>query len=79
MDSTIYLQIERPRPVPLGFICSFSFSLLKSMNKFYKPFSEIPVPLSHTLSMISISCFKYSLNELYGTIERLSILLFSLG
>jgi len=47
--SIIFLQIDSPRPVPPLFYSSFSCNLLKSMNNFEIPSSEIPLPLSAIL------------------------------
>lgn len=45
------LQIERPSPVPLLFRPSFSASLPKSMKRFLRPSSDIPMPVSMMLSL----------------------------
>ena len=44
--STIYLQIDRPRPVPPLFCSWFSCNFRKSMNRCRNPSLEIPIPLS---------------------------------
>ena len=43
---TICLQIESPRPVPCLFLYEFSVSLPKLTKRFYRPCSEIPMPVS---------------------------------
>ena len=47
--SIIFLQIDRPSPVPWEFLFEFSLSFEKSINKCFKPFSDIPIPVSITL------------------------------
>ena len=43
---TIYLQIERPRPVPCLFLYEFSLSVPKLINKLSTPSLEMPIPVS---------------------------------
>ena len=47
--SMIFLQIDNPRPVPCLFLMELSLSLPKSMNRFFLPSSEMPIPVSMTL------------------------------
>jgi hypothetical protein len=51
--SIIFLQIDSPSPVPDAFLLEFSSNLLKSMNSFSSPASEMPIPVS---MMLSYSC-----------------------
>ena len=53
--SIIFLQIDSPKPVPYEFLLEFSFSFEKSMNKCFNPCSDMPTPVSMTLSL----SFKY--------------------
>ena len=46
--SMIFLQIDNPRPVPCLFLMELSSSLPKSMNRFFLPSSEMPIPVSMT-------------------------------
>ena len=54
--SIIFLHIDSPRPVPYLFLYEFSSSLLKSINSFLTPFSDIPTPVSITLNYILTQC-----------------------
>ena len=47
ISCTIYLQIERPRPVPCLFLWEFSVSLPKLTKRFSSPSLEIPIPVSY--------------------------------
>jgi len=44
--SIIFLQIDNPSPVPDLFRLLFSCNLLKSINRFLIPSSEMPIPVS---------------------------------
>jgi len=46
----MFLQIDNPKPVPDAFLFEFSSNLLKSMNSFFRPCSEIPTPSSMMLN-----------------------------
>ena len=59
--STMFLQIERPRPVPYLFLAEFSSNLLKSTNSFFNPSSDMPMPLSTMLICRSRNLFCASL------------------
>jgi hypothetical protein len=50
--SIIFLHIDNPNPVPLAFSLELSSSLLKLMNSFFIPSSDIPTPESIMLILI---------------------------
>lgn len=59
--SMIFLHIDKPSPVPWRFLIEFSSSLPKSINSYFLPSSEIPMPVSMTLicswiHILSCSC-----------------------
>ena len=57
--SMIYLQILRPRPVPLVFDFACSFKLLKFINSLEMPSSLIPEPLS-LMVILKLTCLRLS-------------------